>query len=158
MVSAALLLFGALARPAQVKEIDLAPLRGLDQVQVLVEELDADAQRCGLTKDSLQLAASRTLVDGGIKVSPDASVIFYLNVNVAATPDGLCVAAVNTSARLFLNVTLPYATKPALVAVQVWDTGTLLSGSKFDAETRFVAPVRRLVDEFVTKVKLANQK
>jgi hypothetical protein len=155
----ALLLLSVFARPPAQIPIDLMQLRGIRDVQVLVEELNAAAERCGVTREAVRLAASRTLLDGGIKVDPQSEVTVYVNVHIGMTGEEICIANIRTEAYVYVTAALPYSAKqPVLVQAVVWDAEVLFSNFKFDAAAKVRDQVRVLVDEFVTKVKLANQK
>jgi len=107
----------------------------------------------------MQLAASRPLLDGGIKVNPASSVTLYANVHIGLTGEGICIVNIRTAAWVFIpNAVMPYSSKPVVVKAVIWEQERLFSRFKFDAATNIRDTVQGMVDQFVTKWKLANQK
>ena len=57
-------------------------LRGINSVSVLVEDLDADEVRDGLTKDQIQTDVELRLRKAGINVVPQGSPTLYIDANL----------------------------------------------------------------------------
>jgi hypothetical protein len=133
-------------------------LKGLTALKVVVEDPGPDGPKCNVYREALELAAARPLLDGKLRVDPDAKAWMY--VALAVIDDGTgCAAAVTVSARTVAMATfMPHRpTAQTTVEVLLWDTGKVMSGTKPRFGERVATAVRELVDRFVTKVNLANQ-
>ena len=157
-ISVTLLLLAALSPQSASQSASDDPLRGFDRVNVVVEKLSSGAGRCNVQQDSLQRSASRPLLDANIPVDPKALPYLYVTANVLPVGDDLCLAAIFISARTPAEGTLPYRKDKAYVDVLLWDTGGVLSGGPANFGQRVDAAVRDYTEEFVKKVRLANQK
>jgi len=155
-------------------------LRGLKEVSVLAEDPAPEGTPCNLTRSSLELAATRPLLDGGIKVTSTKLTQVYVNVTVLRV-NAVCVAhvlvQVNNRGVGFLTYqqpnVLPAASEYPGIAflaasnssrvaserkpIVLLDEGSLLTGPALTFGDRVGAEARKIVDEFVTKVKLQNQ-
>ena len=141
------------------------PLKGLSEIDIVVERLESDAEECGIREEALRLAAARPLLDGGIRVVDKIqSAHIYVIVSVLTTSSG-CVASVFVLLQDYVNAPLRNKNEVGrdntLVLTQtevVYErTGSLLTGPKLNFGDRVMAAVRDQVDSIVTKIKLANQ-
>jgi hypothetical protein len=162
-------------------------LTGITAATVKVIGVDATAQQCGVTNDSLQLAVARPLLDGSIRVASVGESVVLPSVEVNVTSlrpaDGSCAATV--AARLseftaYVPITgqrsdafllsgtnvgpfalfegAPRSVKGSLGSVILLESGVLLTGRLLDFGQRLNDWTRRAVDDFVTQIKLASQK
>ena len=67
-----------------------------------------------------------------------------------------CIGNVNVSARTYASSKLRYAPDPVLAKVLLWETSFVFKGQAATFGERVNSRIRELVDEFATKVKLAN--
>ena len=57
-------------------------LKGVTGVDVVIENLHDDAAMCGVTKAGLTTAASKALLDNGVRVASETSpTTLYVNIN-----------------------------------------------------------------------------
>lgn len=133
-------------------------LKGIDTLgDLVIETLSPDAQRCGITPAGIDAAMRVTLDPSRLRIASSNTAAFpwlYARVSVIRRADGSCVAAVDLS--LHRIVTIP-ATGD-LVAAQVWDSGSLLTGGQVDFESRIPAQIRSLTQEFLAAWIKANPK
>jgi len=78
--------------------VDPAEAQDRPRLQILIENLNEDAAKCGVTETSLDSEAALVLRNNGILTTEDSNPYLYLNVTVVLTGSGIC--AVNTSAQL----------------------------------------------------------
>jgi hypothetical protein len=137
-------------------------LSGIRAVYILVEDLHPDAEACGIRMADLQLSVARPLVDAGIRIDGVLSPVIYLRVNAMLTSGGLCVASIGVEARATALAKLSHQTANPFpetsVFAALWDEGELLTGAPNNFGQRVNDKVRRFVDHFATKVKIANQR
>ena len=143
---------------SHVQSWEVGSLRGIQSMKVVVEQLDDDARRCGLTPEDLEQAASRPLLNGGIQIDPNTRLHMYVKVSVLTLDPGLCVAHMEASVRASVEAVMPNNPQPVFVTAVVWSSGKLLSGPRLEFPSRVTAWVRQAADDFVTKVKSANAK
>jgi len=136
-------------------DLDRLALRGLRKMAVLVEDIDDEGIACNIHKESLGLAAARPLVDAGIHV-PDYPVKAHVNVSARRLSDGGCVAFVDVQFKAYAIVRVVHA-GPMLGTAELASYGDLIAGPASDFGSRVEATVRRFVEQFATRVKLANQ-
>ena len=79
-----------------------ASLRGITSVGILVEGLDGDAQKCGITEDALDAAVRLPLSNSRIKVNNGNLKLEYLYVNVKV------VNATNDYSRCAADISLAF--------------------------------------------------
>jgi hypothetical protein len=172
----------AVAGATEVERQDLteaearAVYRGIDKVAVAVVGADGDdreARLCALSSDELRLSAARPLLDGGIEVLPQeipALAEPVVVVSIAALRLGSsCAVFAETQVlaggriKFGHQVTFtPDLNEPPEVALRhavlIFQSGKIFSGPGADFGSRINTFVREQVDQFVTRVKLANQK
>ncbi len=96
VLGTALLLLSIPALAADDSPISRASLKGLKAVTVVVERMDPDAEKDGLTTDQLQKDVESRLRQAGITVVPlvPPSSFLYVNVHALKTDAGFYVAAI----------------------------------------------------------------
>jgi hypothetical protein len=162
-----------------------SPLKDIQGINVLVEDLPEDATKCGLDAESLRSSAARALLDRSIAVGEGVThPTLYVNIMAlrSAANDG-CVAALRVElydytyfaprfqqdprARGGLGLFAPWGgdragekqVRPVQLApgtVVLMTDGGIFSGPKRGFDVRITTRVRQLVDRFVTKIKLDN--
>ena len=148
---------------AQLSQREAAILRGISEVEVMVENLSENAHRCGLRQSSLELAAAQPMVEAGITVVESAHVVIY--VSTVAVQDRLgerdlgCSVALKLQVFTSADAVLRYQNgAQAPVEVDLWSTQSLLTGPSHMMEERILATIHERLSEFATKVRLANTK
>jgi hypothetical protein len=142
---------------SQLTAMERASLRGFKTTKVVVEKLTFDAQACNITGKDLELAATQPLVDAGIGVEKraDPDVWIYVQASVLIIREG-CIASVDVSAHTIANAKLMHTQGPVRVQVRLWSQGRMFTGPASTFGERVKSKVREMVDQFATKVKLAN--
>jgi hypothetical protein len=188
---ATVLLTGMVERPPTGREAvwqvsEGSPLRDIQGVNVLVEDLPEDATKCGLDPEALRRSAAGPLLDGSIAVG-EGPTYPTLYVNVMALRSGSsddCVAALTIElydytyfaprfqqdARALggLGLFAPWKgdrigemqVRPVQLApgtVVLMTNGGIFSGPKRGFAARVTTRVREVVVGFVAKIKLDNQ-
>lgn len=161
------------------------PLKGIRSVGALVVGLGEEGRRCGVTEESLKLAVVRPFLDAGLRVS-DNDLLTSPTVQVTSmflTPNDGCVGSLfvsltdrtlvapnyqqgglgslallgpgdrvkSTSYNAVHDVRVTHAD------VSLLEDGMILSGPRAGFSDRVSDSLRRIVDKFVTKIRLANQ-
>ena len=154
-----LVLLGAVPATAQTTQQQrLERLKGLTAVRTLIEELSDRSTSCGITKRDLTTAASKALLDNGVRVDASADTILYVNVNTAYfAADNLCVSNVEVEVYQALFAT------PSHSAQWVFGVFTLADNSGIQSSSRarhgpFVRDsVFEDVEALAVDIRLANQ-
>lgn len=108
-----------------------APLRGLTQLGLVVEELSSQAAACGLNQAALETAASRRLTDAGFKIlrNSDEDSYVYVNIITSSASGGLCVSRYDVFLYTHTTAKLSYQAAPVLVEVSLLHKGGIAGGS-----------------------------
>jgi hypothetical protein len=132
-------------------------LKGLSKLGVFVESLSGPAAACGLARDAIEAAVSKTVSDAGLTVVRDVTrennTYVYVNVMTTSTSGGLCVSRYDVSLLSEATAKLPYQTTSALVEVQLAHSGSLSGG---DAKTHAEAVmhgVTQYTDDIVARIR-----
>ena len=128
-------------------------LRGLPGVEVLVEGLQPELERSGLTGAAIRADVERRLRDGGISVYPSqtenpslAKAYLYVHINALVLPQqaGYAIAV-----QVHLRQTLrSLVTSSNIVNAMTWDAQNVL-GVPPNALTTVRAEVLTFIDQFV---------
>ena len=151
------------ARPAAAETLDpdVASLRGLLTLSVVVEELAPTAPQNGITRESLERIIEERLRQGGIRVAdnPAADATLYLRVTflVRKTPGGAPLGVVYHAglelqqiARLEKNQAWAYPTS--------WRTGDLVVHNLDGIAEHMRFQLNQQMDKFLTAHLAANPK
>jgi len=100
---------------------------GLTRIGIVVEDLGQLAIGCGLSKDSLEAAASKPFTDAGVKVARNSDEDTYVHVTVMTStlPNGMCISRYDWSIYAMTDATLSYQNRPLLVQVLLAHKGGL---------------------------------
>jgi hypothetical protein len=155
------------------------PLKGVSALQVVIDNVDADAAKCGLTAEGLRAAAEGPVRDGSLRLADPIkdtnSATLDVTVTVVHPNDTLCTGFVDVQLYDVTYFVPSYAqypqyplglftsvdSKPITVAqgiVGLLRSGGFLSGSVTGFSQRSEDTVRKIAASMVTQVKQANQK
>ena len=130
-------------------------LRGLSQVHVLIENLDDDELKAGLTKDQLKVDTERRLRKAHIKVVDDDK--SYLQVRVTAIADAE-TERWSFAVAVTMNQPAQLTRTRRSFTAETWGTGGLWTADN----SQFLLAVRQAVgdsvDKFINDYLAANQK
>ena len=146
------------AAPSFAQKAD-AELKGITVVGVEVEEVSAQAAACGLSRDAIQAAVSKSLADGGLKVTrfTDTDVSLYVTVNTVSPSTGVCVSRYDASLNTNTSAKLPYQEQPVLVQVVLTHEGGMATGGASGHGDGVVKALKLYVDQFAQRIRRANQ-
>jgi hypothetical protein len=147
------------ARPAPTLDPDIASLRGLVTLSVVVEELAPTAAQNGITRESLETIIEQRLRQSGIRVvdNPASDATLYLRITflVRATTKGTPLGAVYHAglelqqiARLEKNQAWAYPTS--------WRTGDLVVHAVDGIAENVRFQLNQQMDKFLTAYLAAN--
>jgi hypothetical protein len=136
----------------------LAPLRLVEHVSVLVEDLTPDAERAGVTRQRIAVAAGGRLRVAGLRVSGATGPfppLLYFQVSVLCNASDLCAIDVSSSVvqDVYLLKGAPRATQ-----ARTWATGRLLMATRDVVAERVREVVREQTDLFAADVLAARQR
>ena len=127
-------------------------LRGVEGVNVVVEELGSEVERAGLTETQLQTDVELRLRKAGIRVLTYEERVgtpgrpsLYINVNVMLKSDGLAVYAI----RVALHQTASLETDGSRPIVATWSVASIGSVSRIRFVDTIRNDVRDGVDDFI---------
>jgi hypothetical protein len=135
----------------------LTPLRLVQQVSVLVEDLTPDAEQVALTREMLHADAAARLRLARLRVAGDEAFppFFYVQVSVLCNTVGTC--AIDVSSAVVQDVYLLQATSRASRA-RTWSTGRLALAPRALVAERVRDVVREQADLFAADVLAARQR
>jgi hypothetical protein len=147
------------ATPALPQQRLDAELKGITVVGLVVEDLSAAAAACGLTRETIQTMAARSLAEGGLKVvrDSDQDTYVYVNVNTTSAPGGLCVSRYDAFLYTHTMAKLSYQTTPVLVQVSLIHEAGLGGGSPGGHGDAIVKSLKAYIDQFASRIRKANQ-
>jgi hypothetical protein len=155
------------------------PLKGVNALQVVIENVDQDAAKCGLTAAGLRTAAEQPVRDGSLRladpVTDTTSATLDVTVTVVHPNDSLCAGFVDVQLYDVTYFVPSYGQYPqyplglftgqesrsitvAQGIVGLVRSGGILSGSVTGFSQRSEDTVRKIAENFVTQIKQANQK
>lgn len=140
-----------------VEQARLAPLRLVEHVSVLVEDLTPDAEGAGVTRERIEADAAGRLRVAGLRVTGAAAPfppMLYLQVSVLCNTTGLC--AIDVSSAVVQDVYLLKGA-PRASQARTWATGRLLMAPRALVAERVREVVREQTDLFATDVLAARQ-
>jgi hypothetical protein len=140
-----------------VEEQRLAPLRLVEHVGVLVEDLTPDAEAVALTREIVEADATARLRIARLRVADEPSFppLFYVQVSVLCNAGGTC--AVDVSSSLIQDVYLLQAASRSSKA-RTWSTGRLVLAPRAVVATRVREMVREQADLFAADLLSARQR
>jgi hypothetical protein len=169
----------AVAQEPRMWDVSLrVPLRGITEIDVGggASADSSDDAACTPSNESLRLAASRALLDGGLKVHTGGGAYPTLGISVTALAASPTICAAFVSLRLtapamaalghhngedpvglVLRTPKPRPVTTAYVTAELEASAGLLTGVRTTFEARVLAFVRQTADEIATKIRLANQ-
>jgi hypothetical protein len=148
---------GALAQGPSAEEARRAPLVGLTGVRLVVEAPDAQAQKAGLTAETIRAAVEERLRQGGIplvddpkgRLSPPGYPSLHAGVKVEPLKAGGQVYATSLNLRQAASL----VRKPAIIVnASTWHAGTVGRGGP----QLMLEALGRHCDEFVRDYQGAN--
>ena len=102
---------------------DRATLKGITEVKVVVETIDPNVERHGLTQSQLRTDVELRLRHSGITVDSTSHYILYVNVNTARTGGG--IYAYNIEVSFGQAVMLLRDPQTVLNVVPTWSVGSV---------------------------------
>ncbi len=152
VVIASVLLGGTRAWTME-EPFDVATLQGLAGLAVLIEQVQPDIERAGLTRGELEAEVAAHLRRAGIPVVSSAPAFLYVNVNAVRNASGLY--AVNVSVQLEQPVFLARNPRLVHVGATTWSSA-VVALSQADRLSAVRGLVTGIVDQFITAYRLEN--
>ncbi len=155
------------------------PLKGVNALQVVIENVDQDAAKCGLTAAGLRTAAEQPVRDASLRladpVTDTTSATLDVTVTVVHPNDSLCTGFVDVQLYDVTYFVPSYGQYPqyplglftgqesrsitvAQGIVGLVRSGGILSGSVTGFSQRSEDTVHKIAESIVTQIKQANQK
>ena len=165
MHSKMILLVGVLVLPLAMKAagdapLDRATLRGLASVSVIVDPIDPDLVKEGLTQDILQKRIEGRLHDAGIVVDPSAREFVGLRVLQVHAQKGAFAEgsfALCFSVGVYQSVQL-VRNKDIKTSTETWAVQTILMSGPKVVNREALNSVDELADRLVAAYRSANPK
>jgi hypothetical protein len=134
-------------------------LRGLAEINVLVEDLDDEDIKCGLTKDLIRDAVLYPTSSAKIRVTNElVSEWLYVNtLSFFSEAAQYCVTTVVMEARSFEEEMLTFSRRKVHSEIVLWRDGRLASSNR-SGHARLVAEgIEQLAKKFVTDWHVDNK-
>lgn len=144
--------------PQPLDERPDAALKGLTRVGVVLEDLSADAAKCGLKQDALESAIEKHLTDAGLHVERnlDDDTYVYVNVNTVSASPTLCVSRYDVTLYSHTASKLSYTLAPVLLQVELLHRGGIAGGGPAAHADGVMKGVLEYVDQFTSRIRTAN--
>ena len=154
-----------MATPSEAEE-----LRGVSEIQVLIESINSDGAQCGIAGLDVKDSVSYPLVLAGLKIIPDShrhskvdilyfDPTFYVNINSIYIPSvNLCFSSVEITVYINEDVAIPLYDSglKELVRVLLWRSGTVLSTGRSEHGRHVLDATDQLAKEFVIAWRADN--
>jgi len=151
---ALLLLLPPVSRGAGDAALDRATLRGLKAVSVVVDVLDPEVQKLGVTRAALIDSMLAHLQKGGVRIDPTATEFVGLRLN--AVRGGRGPYAVSLSLGLYQPVLLS-RNKDVRTSTQTWEVETVLVADPKGLLAACSESAGELADGFAIAFRAVNQ-
>jgi hypothetical protein len=145
--------------PAAVDQRPAASLKGLTRLGVVIEGLGADAAKCGLKQEALEMAVTKRLTDAGLRVVRDSDddTYLYVNVNTVTVSAALCVSRYDVTLYSHAAAQLAHTASPVLLQVELLHKGGLAGEAPAAHADGVSKNVLEYVDQFTTRIRDANK-
>lgn len=155
LIFAASIFFGAGPCLAQAGDHGL---RGLKQINLLIERLDNNSQTCGITEALIRDAFMFPVSSSRMQISNAYDVpTFYIQVTTLHDRTGLCVSSINMRAYNFQSLKLTYGTTKDYFKIELWSEGWVGYTQATRHGQRIRETIETLTKKFVTAWNLANK-
>jgi hypothetical protein len=144
---------------APIDQTPDAPLKGLNKLGLVLEDLSADALACGLKQDALETAISKHLSDAGLRVvrNADDDTYMYVNINTAKVATGLCVSRYDVTVYSHAAARLPHTESPVLLQVELLHKGGLAGGAPAVHADGVTKSLLEYVDQLSDRIRNARK-
>lgn len=136
-------------------------LKGLKQVEVVVEDLQNPEESGGVTREYLETIIELKLRQNGIKVIKDSETFIYLNLNIIrlTRKNGMFDGFVYNSSLQLKEVVLPYSDldEEKIRVAASWDTSSLGFDPEPFIKTDIGELVKQQTDFFINDYLKANR-
>jgi hypothetical protein len=148
------------APPTQARGPD-AELKGLKRLGLIVEDLTEQAGACGLTREAIDAAATKSLTDAGLTVlrtvSSNDNTYVYITVVTTRVNADLCVSKYDAFLYTHTTTKLLYTDGPVPVQVSLLHNGGLAGGNAAAHSASVMRGLKEYVDQFAGRVRDANK-
>lgn len=150
---AAVLLASASGAAAGDAPLDRATLRGLKAVNIVLDRLDPDLERSGITAAAVSARLQQRLAHAGIKTDPGA--VEFLGMRVLQVRGGRGPYAVSLALALYQPVLLVRESN-VKTAAPTWGVETVLMADPKQVKDAALASVDELAASFVAAWRSVN--
>jgi hypothetical protein len=152
-----LALLGAV--PVTAQTLQQKRLKGLTGAKVVIEELDDDSATCGITKAGLTTAASKALLDNGVRVDARAFPTLYVNVtSLYSEAIRRCTSNVHIELYENLTATPRHSAQPVFGQfILTAPPSSVFASSPSAHGQRIRDAVFEYVEEIAVDIRIANQ-
>ena len=126
-------------------------LRGLNYFYLAVEQLDEDAQRCGVQIQDIETSVRYILQQSGIKVTTTISPLGYIYANLTMLEN--CAFAY----QLELKVPIRVVGNGTTGVATIWDSGGVSNGPRSTALSRVTRNFENMAKRLVSDWSAVNQ-
>lgn len=154
LLTLVLLFVPCLIRSAGDAPLDRATLKGIDGVGIVVDTIDLDLQKLGVTQDVLAARMESKLNDANVKVDKSSPEFLAIRITQAHASRG--PFALSVTAGLYQPVSL--TRNPALkTATQTWEVESVLMADPKQVQNASLETIDELADRFVKAYRQVNQ-
>jgi hypothetical protein len=133
--------------------LDRATLRGVKAMNVVIDRLDPDLEKAGLTQDALRSRVAERLRKAGLTIDPKALEFVGLRVGsflAKKGPDSLSLSLA------FYQPVVLVRDQKVRTASQTWEVETMLMVAPKPMVQSALETVDQLADQFVSAYQAAN--
>ena len=158
VVVVALVLLGAVPATAQTAQQER--LKGVTEAYVLIENIHDDSASCGITETGLTTAASKALLDNGVRVAgARIGPTLIVNVNTMYFEEGNpeCVSIVEVELYSSLSATPEHSAQPLFGKFVLAGSGGMNASPRDEHGQRIRDAVFDYVEAIAVDIRIANQ-
>ena len=149
-----------LAAPPTAQTPEQDRLKGITDVQILIEDPNADDVRCGISEGLLNAAVTKALLDNGIRIRNEALFIPYLYVNTTTLyfdNTDQCVTNLRVELYVSLNATPSHSPTEVFGRFDLAHRAVIRSSVRSAHGQGVKDDVFGFVEEIALAIRVANQ-
>ena len=135
--------------------LDRATLRGVKSLNVVIDRLDPELEKAGITQDALRARITDRLSMAGIAIDPAALEFVGLRIDsflARKGPDSLCFSLA------FYQPVLLVRDQKVRTASPTWEVSTILMVAPKPLAQSAISAADQLADQFVSAFRSVNPK
>jgi hypothetical protein len=133
-------------------------LRGLSEVNLIIEELDTASTICRLTESLFRNAVKYPVSFTKLRLNLDSSEIFYVRISTLYfQSDSACVSSIEVQVYSYESASLNFSGRDIRGQVRLWENGSLISSDLPSHAERVKQQIEDITKRFITDMNMDNK-